>query len=273
MKSVFNILINFINTNELDDVYTNAARKLLEHLTLVPKYTISEIATLCFVSPATISRLCRKLNYESYIDFKMEVAMNLQYFNRDAIRQQFDYQLPATQNPEQQVTKEAFANHFDNIIANLQITYNTISFDTINQIVDLIYTSQEICFSGNFFTQSISMQLQIELSYLGKKCTGMYAIKSQLEIIQQLQADDLIIFSTISGGSLTSHPDLIRAISKSKAKKVCITQLDKFPYNDTFDVIIQVGTNHQSLIGKFSVIYIFELLEAIYHLKYSDRCY
>ena len=46
--------------------------------------------------------------------------------------------------------------------------------EELEKLVDLIYQSNEICFAGNFFTQSVSMQLQIELSYLGKKCTGMY---------------------------------------------------------------------------------------------------
>lgn len=39
---------------------------------------------------------------------------------------------------------------------------------------------------GNFFTQSVSMQLQIELSYLGKKCTGMYPLQSQKEVVHDL---------------------------------------------------------------------------------------
>ena len=37
------------------------------------------------------------------------------------------------------------------------------------KIVDKIHDSSRICFAGNFFTQSVSMQLQIELSYLGEK--------------------------------------------------------------------------------------------------------
>lgn len=269
MKSVFNILINFINTSTLDDVYTNAARKILEHISLIPKCTITEVAEVCFVSTATISRLCRKLNYESYVEFKMDVAMNLQYFNRDSIRHQFDYQLPTAATGEIETSKEAFVGHFNNIIHNLKTTYNTISFEDIHRIVDCIYNHDEICFAGNFFTQSISMQLQIELSYLGKKCTGMYDLKSQMEMIKKLTTDDLVVFTSISGGSISNYPDLIRTISKSKAYKICITQVDNFIYKDSFDLVVQVGTNHQSLIGKFSIIYIFELLEAIYHLKYS----
>ena len=61
-----------------------------------------------------------------------------------------------------------------------------IEFEELEKLVDLIYQSNEICFAGNFFTQSVSMQLQIELSYLGKKCTGMYPLQSQKEVVRDL---------------------------------------------------------------------------------------
>ena len=83
MRSAFYNLINFINTTEVDDVYSNAAKIILENITKIPGYTITDVASLCYVSTATISRLCRKLNYESFADFKMDVTMNLRYFNRD----------------------------------------------------------------------------------------------------------------------------------------------------------------------------------------------
>lgn len=95
MRGAFYNLINFINTNSIDDVYANAAKIILKNIYLIPDSTITDIADYCFVSTATISRLCRKLNYESFADFKMDVTMNLNYFNRDALRLQFDHQLPS----------------------------------------------------------------------------------------------------------------------------------------------------------------------------------
>ena len=72
----------------------------------------------------------------------------------------------------------------------------------------------KFCFAGNFFTQSVSMQLQIELSYLGKKCTGMYPLQSQKEVVRDLTGNDLIIVSSIAGGYWQDHPDMLREIDK-----------------------------------------------------------
>ena len=271
MRSAFYNLINFINTTEVDDVYSNAARIILENITKIPGFTITDVASLCFVSTATISRLCRKLNYESFADFKMDVTMNLRYFNRDSLRMQFDHQLPVFP-VEGKTTKELFIDHFENIINNLRATFHSIQFEELEKVVDKIHDSHEICFAGNFFTQSVSMQLQIELSYLGKRCSAMYPLNGQKAVIKGLTSDDVVIVSSIAGGYWIDHPDMMRDISKCQAYKICISQVDDFPYKDHFDMSIRVGTDHRSLIGKFSITYIFEVLEALYHVKYACDC-
>ena len=74
MRGAFYNLVNFINTTSINDVYANAARKILQNIYVIPGSTITDVAELCFVSTATISRLCRKLNYESFADFKMDIT-------------------------------------------------------------------------------------------------------------------------------------------------------------------------------------------------------
>ena len=59
MRGAFYSLINFINTADINDVYADAARKILENIMLIPGCTITDVAEMCYVSTATISRLCR----------------------------------------------------------------------------------------------------------------------------------------------------------------------------------------------------------------------
>ena len=269
MRGAFYNLVNFINTTSINDVYANAARKILQNIYVIPGSTITDVAELCFVSTATISRLCRKLNYESFADFKMDITMNLNYFNRDTLRLQFDHQLPQRQYLHK--GKEVFKAHFDNILDNLKETYESVSYEDLEFIVDKIHDANKVCFAGNFFTQSVSMQLQIELSYLGKECSGMYPLEQQILTVEGLDENDVIIVSSIAGGFMTDHPDVMRVISKSPAYKIVISQLDEFVYSDSIDMILKVGTDHHSLIGKFSITYIFEVLEALYHLKYGVK--
>lgn len=267
MRGAFYNLINFINTTNIHDVYWSAAKEILAKIYLIPSSTIVDVANFCYVSTATISRLCRKLNYESFADFKADVEMNLKHFNTDSEKLYFDHQLPNRKHLNN--GKEIFQNHFDNIVDNLQTTFERVSYEQLMEIVDKIHDANMICFAGNFFTQSASMQLQIELSYAGKDCVAMYPLQQQKEIYKQLNKGDLVILSSIAGGFFNDHPDAMRLLSRSKAYKIVITQLDAFPYSDKMDMILQVGTDHHSLIGKFSLTYIFEILEALYYLKYG----
>lgn len=265
MRSAFYNLINFINTTSIQDVYNRAAKTILKNIYKIPNCNIVEVADMCYVSTATISRLCRKLNYESFAEFKNDVTLNLNYFNEDTKRFIYDHQLP----DELTHSKETFNGHFENVINNLRDTYNRIKYEDIEMIVDKLHDAKHIHFMGNFFTQSVSMQLQIELSYLGKDCVGIYPLQQQLQAIETLDKDDLIIITSIGGSYFFNCPDAMREISKKECYKIVITQATEFPYSDKMDFILNVGNDHKSLIGKFSIIYIYEILEAIYHLKYG----
>ncbi len=269
MRSAFYNLINFINMTNVHDVFWSAAKIILQNIYKIPHSTITEVANMCYVSTATISRLCRKLNYESFADFKNDVTNNLNFFNQDVKRLYFDHQLPAKETINDGI--DIFNNHFQNVIHNLQDTYNNIAYEDLMKIVDKIHDAHRICFAGNFFTQSVSMQLQIELSYLGKDCVDMYPLELQKEIFKTLDQNDLIIISSIAGGFFNDHPDAMRAITRCPAYIIAITQLETFAYSDKVDMILRVGNNHHSLIGKFSITYIFEVLEALYHLKYGSK--
>ena len=48
MRSAFYALINFINTSKVDDVYSNAAKMILENINKIPEYNITDV--VCFYS-------------------------------------------------------------------------------------------------------------------------------------------------------------------------------------------------------------------------------
>lgn len=269
MRSAFYNLVNFINMTGTHDVYGAAAKIILQNIYKIPNCNIVDVAKMCYVSTATISRLCRKLNYESFADFKNDVINNLNYFNQDAKRFLFDYQLPEKETIYE--GKEVFREHFQNVINNLSETYDNIMYEDLMLVVDKIYESKKIYFFGNFFTQSVSMQLQIALSYLGKDCIAMYSLEQQKEVISHVGEDDLVIISSIAGSFLREQLDTMRMLSKTQAYLIVITQAQEFPYCEKVHKILKVGNNHHSLVGKFSITYIFEVLEALYHLKYGTK--
>ena len=82
MRSAYYQLINYLNTAKERDVFYYAASTILEHIDQIPNLSIGQVADLCFASPATISRLVRKLNFESFNEFKQEVIRSISDINR-----------------------------------------------------------------------------------------------------------------------------------------------------------------------------------------------
>ena len=95
-----------------------------------------------------------------------------------------------------------------------------------------------------FLLSQFPCNYKLNYPNLGKKCTGMYPLQSQKEVVRDLTGNDLIIVSSIAGGYWQDHPDMLREIAKSRAHKICITQVENIPYQEQFDMLIQVGTDH-----------------------------
>lgn len=268
MRAAFYYLVVFINSNNIHDVYWNAAVIILKNINKIPEMNIVEVADMCYVSTATISRLCRKLNYESFAQFKEDVCRSLDYDNDSERSVHFDEQMPDIDTINTK-GKDALVNHFENIQNTLQSTFDQLDYKKLLQIVDMMHDANRVYFLGNYFTQSCANQLQIELSKSGKECFALYPVSQQKEIVRQIKDDDLVIISTIAGSIFRTNPDLIKQACRSKAKVVTISQKIDFDYMDLVDIVFNVGNERNSLIGKFSITYVYELLELIYHVKYK----
>lgn len=71
--NIIDDLLTFYNATPEGDIYHDAIRHLMDNLTHIRKATIYQMADMCYVSPSTISRLCRKLGCENYGSFKEEI--------------------------------------------------------------------------------------------------------------------------------------------------------------------------------------------------------
>lgn len=76
MDMITRMLTTFSIMDE-DNLFYAVTMKVLEHIQEVPDLTISELADLCAVSPATISRFVKYMRCESYSHLKVEIARAL----------------------------------------------------------------------------------------------------------------------------------------------------------------------------------------------------
>ena len=261
MRNVIYQLILFLYTNNQDDVYALAARNILKNIDKIQDCSITDLADLCYVSPATISRLCRKLSFDSFSDFKSAIQSSAGSNYKDRYYPFYNDDLESHKSKE-----EILQNHFESIESTLRSTYENIDINDISKICQLIHDSNNIIFVGFHTAQFASIQFQEKLTFLGKDCYGSLNFNEQLNLIKNAKENDLIILASLTGGFSKSHPNLMRYFKRSPAHKVVFSNNPEF--NATVDVAIDTLGTQDSLISKFNLTYVYELLEMEYTNTY-----
>lgn len=267
MRTAFYQLVMYINTALEHDIYYTAAKIILKNIRKIPNCSITDVAQMCYASPATISRLCRKLNFESFIDFKTSVCLSIQQFNHTYQNIYFPNESHFDLTLEN--GKEILNEHYKSVIATITHVYQEIDFKQINTLIKMIHRCDKIIFLGYYFAQNTAMQLQIELAYLGKECYGLFNEKGQYEILSEATENDLVILVSMTGRFLIQSTEIIRLFKKTKAKKVLISQGELPKDLLDIDLFIHIGEDNDSLINKFALTYLFEIIEMMYHIQYA----
>ena len=74
MNYLFYRLVMFVNTSSKDDLNYAIADFILKNISAIANMNIVVFANTCHVSPASISRFCRKLGFDDYIHLRKECA-------------------------------------------------------------------------------------------------------------------------------------------------------------------------------------------------------
>lgn len=266
MRNAYYQLLNYINMSQTQDVFYYSAVTILDHLKDIPRYSITQVADMCFASTATISRLIRRLNYPTYNEFKQDVIYTLEEVARDDPIHFDDEPVDRYPHVDYQQLKEDF---FDGITANLNYAYETIQPSDLMEVVQYIDQAKRVIFLGYNFCQTISSQLQSTLSIYKKPVLAKTNEQLQFKVLQETQKDDLIILTTITGNYFRYKPEAMELFKCSPARKIVITQDAALAKANHADKIICVGERNASYIGKFSVMMVYELLEMYYRASHT----
>ena len=154
-----NIFIQLQNKQLLSHNEQIIAKYILEHPHEVLNMNSSQLAKVCFVSTATIYRLCDKFNLSGFSELKVKISSSLQdYLKSD---DDFDFDFPVK---EYQTHYEIIGKIQENYNQTLISTAHLFDLDQIRYVVHAlkkakvidIYTS-----AGNvFFAENFKFQMQ-----------------------------------------------------------------------------------------------------------------
>lgn len=256
---MINILIKLKKASDFSNNEKILANYILEHPQEVIQMNTKELGEACFVSKATIYRLCTKLNLSGFSELKLQLSQALQnYIQED----EFDYDFPIK---DYQTHYEIIGKLKEDYEKTLQSTQNLFDLDELNKAIQTMYKAKYIDIytsSGNvyfaenfkFQMQEIGIQVNVPIDEYHQRLLAASSDKNHFAII--------ISF----GGRGLMTQIIAETLSQNHTPTLLISSYDYKPtYNiPNYRLYISPYENHYKKISSFStrlsILYILDVL-------------
>lgn len=265
----------FINLKENKDLSKNErvlADYILKHPEDVLKMSSKYLGKVCFVSTATVYRLCDKLGLSGFSDLKIKITSSLDDYRKS--NEDFNFDFPVNQF---QTHYEIIQKIKEDYEQTLNLTANLFSLDQLrliasamekSQIIDVYTSAGNINFALNFQfqMQEIGIQVNVPIDEYQQRLTAASSNENHLAII-----------ITFGGRGILSDI-LPRILHKVKTPIVLISSYD-YTFKDLdpdYQLYISPYENHYKKISsfstRFSILYILDVLYTCYFkLDYQEN--
>ena len=197
--------------------------------------SIHALAEQTYSSPATILRLCRKLGFDGYKDFRQSVIYEL------ALRKQSqeEEQKEITQHDslEQMVQKITYKN-----INSLKDSCQLIDVADIQTAVDMIERSQVVYLFGIGSSLCVAHDLYLKFLRLGKACVLNDDWHGQLLQARNATAQDAAIILSYSGQTVEVI-SCMKEMHENNVPMVSITRYGASPVTQLSSLCLYVAAN------------------------------
>ncbi len=261
MGTVSEKLLNFINTSQIHDSYYDIALILVKNYEKVRKMTIGEMADLCYVSQATLSRFCRFLGYRNFKHFRED--LNFEFSLLDDYTRQFQSLLKADDSKAAGLYKER-------VFRNISSALEDDNLKEIRSAADLLAESERIAFFSHHFLWDLGHYFQSKMMILGRYTELYMSYENQMECARTLNENCTAVICSLAGSYFIYYADLVRTIMNSGAKIIVLTQNTDSIYTNKADHIIRCGETNQDDTGKFACLAVLDHIVLQYmkhHMK------
>lgn len=262
MKNLFYRLIIFLDTATENDTNYNIAWFMANNFYRIADMRISELASECFVSPATISRFCRTLGYENFAHLKHECYTF--HSNDKKFNNLINVPLEMMKDNPEEATQE----YVNQVVNHLTYLPDALNWDEIDATLKLIHDSDSVAFFGTQFSQSAALHFQTDLLMLEKFTMAYMDLSRQLECAKSLTQDSVAIIITVNGYFKMSAHKILQYIKKSGCKVVLMTCNTDLDLEIPIDHTILLGEAHDTKTGKHTLLTVVELMSLRYYCLY-----
>lgn len=208
---------------------------LLEHPESAMECGIHELAERTFSSASTIIRLCRRIGFAGYKDFRRSVTYEvaLRRYNTEEERKEITF----SDSMEDIIDKITDKN-----IISLEDTRNLLDPRSLAECVDIICRSRNVLLFGLGASLLAAKDLYLKFLRLNKACAINEDWHAQLLMARNATSEDVSIVFSYSGET-EEVIDCMRALKANHTPIIAITRFSASPVAELADHNIYIAAN------------------------------
>lgn len=267
-----NLFINLKENKELSKNERILADYILKHPEDVLKMSSKDLGKECFVSTATVYRLCDKLGLSGFSDLKIKITSSLDDYRKS--NEDFNFDFPVNQF---QTHYEIIQKIKEDYEQTLNLTANLFSLDQLRLIASAMEKAQIIDVYTSAGNINFALNFQFQMQEIGIQVNVPVDEYQQRIIAASSDENHLAIIITFGGRGILSDI-LPRILHKVKTPIVLISSYD-YTFKDLdsdYQLYISPYENHYKKISSFStrlsILYILDVLYTCYFkLDYQEN--
>lgn len=267
-----NLFINLKENKELSKNERILADYILKHPEDVLKMSSKDLGKECFVSTATVYRLCDKLGLLGFSDLKIKITSSLDDYRKS--NENFNFDFPVNQF---QTHYEIIQKIKEDYEQTLNLTANLFSLGQLRLIASAMKKAQIIDVYTSAGNINFALNFQFQMQEIGKQVNVPIDEYQQRLIAASSDENHLAIIITFGGRGILSDI-LPRILHKVKTPIVLISSYD-YTFKDfdpDYQLYISSYENHYKKISSFStrlsILYILDVLYTCYFkLDYQEN--
>ena len=181
--SIMSRLLSIVNYGDGKEVNADIAKTILQNYNKIPELTIFDLADLCYVSSSSITRFVRTLGYDSYKQFKNDIDNTLTI--------DVDYSKRINMATAEDL-KPIYQRYTENVIENIQFTFDHIDYRQLNRVCEMIYQAKEIALFGLEYANYVGIHFQNKMASLNRLIQLGVSDEKQLELAKRLAPHSLV---------------------------------------------------------------------------------
>ena len=253
----------FVDIRKNYNVLTKVEKKIADIVLSNPKevlnLSITELASVCHVSVATVFRFCKDLDLKGYQEFRLSLVESISVEENEK-NHFLDYL--GNEEPVSQLQKEIYSL-LDSDMRALRETGNMLDEEAIKTVVFWMMKARKILLAGCGESLLTAWDAKDRLMWVTDKAEVNLGTSQQKTAATHLTPDDLLI--AISHSGVTE--DIITVVDlakKARAKVVAITCFAQSPLTERCDIALLYGVDSlkekAAMPAKIARAFITELL-------------